>query len=105
MFLTEGAGWFAPDTKRFQPSTKKKQLEYSTIVQSVTAAHPNTTFIDLRPPFLAQIYPWRLVYKGCVTRDGEHANAHGAAIMAYLFAQVLQQWFYKDLVALKHRLQ
>lgn len=93
MVLTEGWRWFYPVfpkhamTARFTPETHAKQRQYSAIVEAV-AGQFGVPFIDLRAPFLANVYPWRLVYKGCVTRDGEHANAHGTTIMAKLFAEV-----------------
>ena len=95
--LTEGAGWFAPDTQRFRTTNKQKQTEYRDIVQATTAAM-GVPFIDLREPFLRAVYPYRLAYRGCVTRDGEHANSHGTTIMAKLFADVLHKFFYEDLM-------
>ena len=96
--LTEGKGWFAPDTQRFRSTNKDKLVEYRDVVQATTAAL-QVPFIDLRVPFLGSVFPYRLVYRGCVTRDGEHANAHGTTIMARLFAEVMHGWFYEDLIA------
>jgi hypothetical protein len=91
--LTEAWRWFYPVfpqhsmTARFTPETRQKQVQYSALVADIAGAY-GVPFIDLHPPFLADVYPWRLVYKGCVTRDGEHANAHGTTIMAKMFAEV-----------------
>ena len=82
---------------RFQPNKQMYVLQYRAILQAI-AAQFHIPFVDLREPFLAGIYPWRLVYKGCVTRDGEHANQYGTNIMSRLFAQVILQWIYDDLI-------
>ena len=75
-------------------------IQFRAILQSI-AQQANVPFVDLREPFYAQV-PWfRWSYKGCVLYDGEHANAHGVEIMATLYAKVLQQWFYDDLLAIK----
>ena len=124
--LSEAYGVFAPDTPRFSAPTKRKQTEYRGILQvrelprlelrslalrGLKSRHPNpiflqaltaehgVPFIDLSAPFATEVAPWRLVYRGCVTRDGEHANAHGATIMARLYAQQIQAWMYEDAVA------
>ena len=65
---------------RFQPNKQTYVLQYRAILQSI-AAQFHIPFVDLREPFLKGIYPWRWVYKGCVTRDGEHANQYGTTIM------------------------
>jgi len=96
--LTEAFGVFAPNTPRFSARTKRKQAEYREALQAI-AAERGVPFIDLSTPFAADVEPWRLVYRGCVTRDGEHANAHGATIMARLYAQQIQRWMYEDAVA------
>lgn len=82
---------------RFQPNKQKYVVQYRAILQAI-ASQFHIPFIDLREPFLSGIYPWRLVYKGCVTRDGEHANQYGTMIMSRLFAQVILQWMYDDLI-------
>ena len=96
--LLEGP-FFQPNNHpiRFQPNKQMYVMQYRAILQAI-AAQFRIPFIDLREPFLAGIYPWRLVYKGCVTRDGEHANQYGTDIMSRLFAQVILQWMYDDLI-------
>ena len=82
---------------RFQPNKQSYVVQYRAILQAIATQY-HIPFVDLREPFLAGIYPWRLVYKGCVTRDGEHANQYGTTIMSRLFAQVILQWMYDDLM-------
>ena len=103
-FLLEGHWLFYPYwSMRF---ANEKVLHYiiqfRAILQSV-AQQTNVPFVDLREPFYAQVFWWRWSYKGCVLYDGEHANAHGVEIMATLYAQVLQRWFYEDLHAIRKK--
>ena len=94
--ITEGP-LLAPDSARFH--NKRQPSEDYCRVTAAFAARNNIPYIDVHGAFLRAIPPYRLCYRGCVTRDGEHPSAHGADIMARMFTQVAVRWFYAALVA------
>ena len=57
-------------------------------------------YLDVHAAFQREVPIYRICYKGCVTRDGEHPSSHGTDIMAKMFAQEVIKWFYTALTKL-----
>jgi hypothetical protein len=92
--LGEGRFWFMPNTDRFRE--KPPMLDDYRIMNKDLAEKYNASYIDIRQAFLDYIPRSQLVYKWCVTDDGEHPNIRGATIVARLFAETINGWLSRD---------